>query len=174
MPTHPTRRKESHQCLRSLTCSRFFNAREKLWLEHNRADLILVDDPSLYRRAADGNLVGEKARMQFGADVIWPPAGEDKAVAATKARALLVASAGKPADEVPMCHAGLYARADALISEGGGCVPRETKASSFPLKKDRVTPDDPKEHHVNDLAIQAWVIIGKGKSHEFEGISFEY
>jgi Domain of unknown function(DUF2779) len=56
----------------------------------------------------------------------------------------------------------LYARADALIPDGGGYVLRETKASSFPLKKDKVTPDDPKEHHLNDLAIQAWVMQASG------------
>jgi hypothetical protein len=57
-----------------------------------------------------------------------------------------------------MFRDGLYARADALIpAPGGGYILRETKASTFPLKKNKVTPDKPEEHHLDDVAIQAWV-----------------
>ena len=57
-----------------------------------------------------------------------------------------------------MFRDGLYARADALIpSPVGGYVLRETKASTFPLKNDNVTPAKPEEHHLDDVAIQAWV-----------------
>ena len=38
----------------------------------------------------------------------------------------------------------------------GGYVLQETKASTFPLKSDKVTLGKPKEHHLDDLAIQAW------------------
>jgi hypothetical protein len=43
-----------------------------------------------------------------------------------------------------------------------GYVLRETKASTFPLKKDKVIPDKPEENHVDDLAIQAWVYQASG------------
>jgi hypothetical protein len=41
-------------------------------------------------------------------------------------------------------------------------VLRETKASTFPLKNDKTTPAAPKEHHLNDLAIQVWVMRESG------------
>lgn len=124
--------------------------------------MIPTDDPTIYRRATDGNIVGEQARKQLGTDFIWPPSTEDKAAAADEARALLAKSPAMPAAEVPMYHAGLCARADALLPDGGGYVLRETKASTFPLKKDKVTPDVPEDHHLNDLAIQVWVMRESG------------
>lgn len=134
----------------------------KLWLEHHRSDLVPRDDPTLYRRATDGNIVGQKARELLGPDVIWPQGTQDRRAAAEAAKALLVASPHKPAVEVPMVHGGLYARADALVPVGGKYVLRETKASTFPLKSDGVTPGKAKEHHLNDVAIQAWTMEGAG------------
>jgi hypothetical protein len=62
-----------------------------------------------------------------------------------------------------MFRDGLYARADALIpSPAGGYVIRETKASTYPLKPDKFTPAKPEEHHLDDLAIQAWVYEASG------------
>lgn len=132
----------------------------KLWLEHRRVDLLSADEPTTYRRTMDGNIVGEKAREQLGDDFIWPPAEADKTLSAQNAKELLFASPGKAGAEVPMVHGNLYARADALIPEGSGYVLRETKSSSFPLKRDKTTPDRPEEHHLNDVAIQAWVKDG--------------
>lgn len=140
----------------------FLQCARKLWLEHKRPELIPTDDPTIYRRATDGNIVAEQARKQLGTDFIWLPSTEDKAAAADEARALLAKSPAMPAAEVPMYHAGLYARADALVPESGGYVLRETKASTFRLKKDKVTPDAPEEHHLNDLAIQVWVMQKSG------------
>ena len=140
----------------------YLQCHRKLWLEHNRRDLISANDPSTYRRQVDGNLVHEKAREQLGDDFIWPPAKEDPESAAEEAQRLLSENPGVPATEVPMARGGLYARADALVPDGDNYVLRETKASSFPLKTDKVTPGKPKEHHLNDLAIQAWVMSESG------------
>ena len=140
----------------------FLQCPRKLWLEHKRPDLIPTGDPTIYRRARDGNIVGEQARKQLASDFIMPPLPEDKAAAAERARALLVEAPSKAVAEVPMYHAGLYARADGLVPDGGGYVLRETKASTFPLKKDKVTPDAPEDHHLNDLAIQVWVMQKSG------------
>jgi len=130
----------------------------KLWLEHHRSDLIPQNDPTLWRRANDGNIVGAKARELLGPDVIWPQGETSPAEAATCAIAQLSASPKQPAVEVPMYRDDLYARADALIpSPAGGYVLRETKASTFPLKPDKITPASPEEHHLDDVAIQAWV-----------------
>lgn len=134
----------------------------KLWLEQHRPDLMARDDPEAYRRANDGNIVGARAREQLGADFIWPPGDGDKARAAENARQMLVAQPDRPAAEVPLLRDGLYARADALIPRAGGYVLRETKASTFPLKSDKVTPAAPEDHHLDDVAIQAWVMESSG------------
>ena len=134
----------------------------KLWLEHHKLDLIPEDDLALYRRATDGRFVGEKAREQLGSDFIWPPTDEDKTIAAERAKTMLAQASQKPAAEVPMMYGGLYARADALLPDSGRYVLRETKASTFPLKSDKKTPSAPKEHHLNDVAIQTWVMEGFG------------
>ena len=118
----------------------FLQCPRKLWLEHNRPDLIPQNDIAMYRRVADGNIVGEKAREQLGEHILWPSTFGDKATAAETAKDQLAASPHTPAVEVPMVHETLYARADALIPTVGGYVLQETKASSFPLKKDRLTP----------------------------------
>ena len=87
----------------------------KLWLEHHRPDLIPQDDPTLWRRANDGNIVGAKARELLGPNVIWPKGEEDRCAAADAVLTLLAANPNLPAVEVPMYRDGLYARADALI-----------------------------------------------------------
>ena len=140
----------------------FLQCARKLWLEHRRPELIPTDDPTIYRRATDGNIVGEQARKQLGSDFIWPPSAEDKADAAERARALLAEAPSKAVAEVPMYYGGLYARADALVPESAGYALRETKASTFPLKKDKVTPDSPEDHQLDDLAIQVWVMRESG------------
>jgi len=121
-----------------------------------------ADDSMAYRHAVDGNIVGEKAREQLGRDFIWPPSSPDRSETVAEAARMLCASPGVAAAEFPMMHADLYARADALVPEGDRYVLRETKASTFPLKADKVTTDKPKEEHLNDLAIQAWIMSGSG------------
>jgi Domain of unknown function(DUF2779) len=135
----------------------------KLWLEHHRPDLIPQDDPTLWRRANDGNIVGAKARELLGPNVIWPKGEQDRCAAANAAITQLSANPSQPAVEVPMFRDGLYARADVLIpSPSGGYVLRETKASTFPLKKDKITAASPEEHHLDDVAIQAWIYQATG------------
>jgi len=135
----------------------------KLWLEHYRPEWIPEDDPTLWRRANDGNMVHAKARALLGADVIWPKGGDNASAAAAAATAQLTDNPGRPAVEVPMFHDGLYARADALIPAGSGAyVIRETKASTFPRKPDKLTPGQADEHLLDDMAIQAWVYQATG------------
>jgi Domain of unknown function(DUF2779) len=135
----------------------------KLWLEHHRPDLIPQNDPTLWRRANDGNIVGAKARELLGPNVIWPKGEDDRRSAANAATAQLLAAPNQPAVEVPMFRDGLYARADALIpASAGSYFLRETKASTFPLKPDKITPASPEDHHLDDVAIQAWVYEATG------------
>jgi len=74
----------------------------KLWLEHHRPDLVPQNDPILWRRANDGNIVGAKARELLGQNVIWPKPADDPAAAAAAAAAQLSANPTQPAVEVPM------------------------------------------------------------------------
>lgn len=117
----------------------------KLWLEHHAPQHADPGDATTLRRARDGNIVGAKAREALGADVVWGHA-----------------DATRPAVEVTLTRDGLSARADALIPQGGAYVLQETKASSFPLKDDKHTPKEPKDHHLDDIAIQLWVMAGSG------------
>ncbi len=152
--TRPFLTKSDLQSL--LQCSR------KLWLEHHEPYLLTADNAAFSRRATDGNIVGEKARELLGGVHLGPSPEEDKTRAAERARTRLAQESQKPAFEVPMIYGGLYVQADALVPEGGGYILRETKASSFPLKGDKMTPEKPQEHHLNDVAIQAWTMEGAG------------
>jgi len=124
----------------------FLQCPRKLWLERYRRDL-LREDSGLSRRAIDGMIVGEKAREQLGNDYLWPQSEESPSLAAENAKYELLANPQRSAAEVPLVTMDLYARADAILPRNGGFVLRETKASTFPLKKDRKTPDSPEEHH---------------------------
>jgi hypothetical protein len=136
----------------------------RLWLEYHRQDLLPKFDPTNDRRIIDGAKVGERARADLGAGVLWPVKSNDQATAAAHARALLAHSPDQPVVEVPMVRDDLYVRADALVPVAGGYALRETKAATFPLKDDKVTPGEPKGHHLDDVAIQAWVMEGCGLS----------
>lgn len=133
----------------------------RLWLQRHHPDYVPKNDPTLYRRAVDGQIVGEKARELLGAGILWPKSDGDKAKAAEDAKKQL-AQEKRPAVEVPMMASGLYARADALVPNADSYVLQETKASTFPLKKDKATPSDPEDHHVSDVAIQLWVAKKSG------------
>lgn len=134
----------------------------KLWLEHHQPEAADPTDTTTWRRARDGTIVGEKARERLGPACLWPPHRDDPNVAATQALQLLQTSPQSPAVEVPLVREDLYARADALIPTPSGYILQETKASTFPLKKDKVTPDKPEPHDLDDVAIQRWVFEHSG------------
>lgn len=142
----------------------FIQCQKKLWLEKHRPTLIPPPDKDTVRRAADGNLVGERARDLLGEEKLWPKPTGDMATSATKAWAEIRAGGGRPAVEVPMVNGDLYARADAVLPMPQGYVLRETKASTFPLKADKVTPAEADRHYLDDLAIQAWALQGSGEA----------
>lgn len=134
----------------------------KLWLEHY-SDATITPKASDGRREKDGEAVGALARSALGPDVIWPSSNDDKAVAFTLARAELMARPGVPAVEFPLVFGDVYARADALLPiMGSQHALQETKASTFPLKDDKVTPGKPEAHHLDDIAIQAWTMTQAG------------
>jgi hypothetical protein len=135
----------------------------KLWLTHHKPELLPEDESGLSRRAMDGLIVNQKAREQLGVPYAWPRTGDDDPIAvAARVKKELAAAPTLAAVEVPLMHAGLYARADALLPRASGYVLRETKASTFRLKKDKQTPETPKDHYLDDVAIQKWVMEGSG------------
>jgi hypothetical protein len=143
----------------------FLQCRRKIWLEKHRTDLLPPEDSGLSRRAMDGVIVGSRAREDLRVEYIWPRVeGGDKKIAAEHALGLLRAAPLTPGVEVPLESGGLYARADALVPKNDAYVLRETKASTFPLKSDKVTPDAPKGTHLDDVAIQTWVAEKMGLS----------
>lgn len=140
----------------------FLQCERKLWLEHHRKDQVQLEQSSRDRRVIDGSIVGEKAKEMIGKPCLFPGGEANQSKAANQAIELLRQSPGVPAVEVPMVNGNLYSRADALIPSGNGYSLRETKASTFPLKADKVTPANPKAHHVVDVAVQAWTMAGSG------------
>ena len=134
----------------------------RLWLEKNAPEAADPGDATTWRRARDGAVVGEKARELLGANVIWPRTQSSPEVAVRNALDLLASNAALPGVEIPMLRDDLSARADALIPDADAYVLQETKASTFPLKSDKVTPAKPDDHLLDDIAIQLWVLAGMG------------
>ena len=142
----------------------------KLWLSVHEPNQAAQRESSHERRALDGRLVEERARANLakyqpsGASTFrWLPASEDKAADAQAAKEAMAKQPSLAFVEVAMHAHGLYARADALLPNGDGSYALlETKASTFPMKKNKEVPDKPEEHHVQDVAIQAWVAKESG------------
>lgn len=150
---------------RMLTKSDLLSARQcprQLWLAHRRPDLVDRDHPASWRRANDGRIVGERARAALGAGVLWPAGDPDPAVAAVTALRQLQASPSATAVEFPAVAGPLYVRADALLPSDDGHVLSETKAKTFPLKSDKITPAEPEDHLIADVAIQLWTFTNAG------------
>jgi hypothetical protein len=154
----PYSRVNSSKMLTKSDLAAYRQCPRRLWLEKHAPDKADPGNASTWRRARDGAIVGEKARELLGREVIWPQGGESVVDKARAAAALLVANPTRPGVEIPLVRDNLYARADALVPAAGGFVLQETKASTFPLKDDGVTSKAPKDHHLDDIAIQLWVM----------------
>ena len=134
----------------------------KLWLEKNAPDISPEVDLGAERRKNEGIAVGGMARKALGPNVIWPVSEAYVEDSVQLAKAQLQANPTCPAVEVPFMHDDVYVRVDALIPMPNGVVLRETKASAFPLKTDKVTPGKPDKDYVADLAIQVYVMEQSG------------
>jgi hypothetical protein len=92
----------------------------RLWLDHYQPEQIPRDDATLYRRAMDGDIVGRlQERLRLRSKMILPLGRDDRTAVAKEAEELLAKSPAGRAAEVPTVNAGLYARADALVPDGG-------------------------------------------------------
>lgn len=134
----------------------------KIWLKKMRPDLVPETDSSLERRAMDGHLVNKAAREALGPDFLWPETKDSPEETMQAALKQLAENPTRPVVELPLFHDGLYARLDALLPSEEGFLIEETKSSTFPLKSNKVDPGKPEPHHLDDVAIQAWVAKSAG------------
>ena len=134
----------------------------RLWLEHRQPDVASTADPDKHLLFRYGKMVGEQARAALGNNVVWPAPDADIANRAAATWQLLVQKPDASGVETPFLRDGLHCRADAVIRSNGHFRLQETKASTFPLKADKVTPGKPKPHYVEDAAIQLWAAGASG------------
>lgn len=140
----------------------FRQCERKLWLQKHQPDLAPGKDSTYERRSRDGALVEKYVHRGLPGPLFTMQHSADLEADAKKAAAILQKSAGGSFIEVPLVANGLYIRADAILPTPDGLVLQETKASTFPLKRDMVTPDAPESVHLEDIAIQAWVLEQTG------------
>lgn len=123
----------------------------RIWLEVNRPELVRIS-PATQAIFDLGHQVGEVARRIYGRGgghlVPFEP-GLGAAVEET--RRVLRAGGSEPVFEATFEHVGVLVRVDVLLREGGNYRVVEVKAST------RV-----KDVHIEDCAVQAWVIEQAG------------
>ncbi len=124
---------------------------KRLWLDDRRRDLALPPDPATRVRLSAGHRVGVLARDLWPSGVLVreSPARHERAVQRT--RALLEDPEVPAIFEAAFAYQEVRIRVDALQRDGDGFSMFEVKSSS-----------KPKPEHVNDLAIQTWVVDGSG------------
>ena len=127
----------------------------KLWLEKKRPDLLPTTAAS--RRAIDGAKVGEMAQRLLGPDARDLSFSDLSLQEAADSAKAALAALRCSAFEVPFVRDSVYIRSDIMQYDGNAYFISETKASTFPLKSDGQTPGKPKDHYLDDVAIQAWV-----------------
>lgn len=135
----------------------FRQCTRKLWLKRHRPDLVPETDSNLERRAMDGHLVNKAAREALGPGFLWPETKDTPEESMRAAFQQMAEDTTRPVVELPLIAHGLYARLDAVLPGEQGFRIEETKSSTFPLRSDKKTPGKPEPHHVDDIAIQAWV-----------------
>ena len=142
----------------------FRQCQRRLWLKHHQAGLAHNNDSRAQLNKLYGQMVGEYARKAFGDRMVWPADDADAQTRVNNTVQRLQEQEHSVGIETPFLREGLYCRADAVIRTNGHYTMQETKASTFPLKKDKVTAKEPEPHHVEDAAIQMWAAEVSGLS----------
>ena len=122
---------------------------KRLWLAVHRPELE-VYGADTERRFSAGNAVGSVARELYGGGVLVGE-GEPLSEALRQTEAALAGPGDVTLYEATFRHRGVLVRADVLERRGGRCRLVEVKSAT------RL-----KEHHLQDVAIQAWVVEGAG------------
>lgn len=122
---------------------------KRLWLEIHRKDLI-IEDESTKLRFEVGHRVGELARTQYP-DGVLIATGRDLTLAAKITKAKLLESPRKALFEATFEASGILVQADLLVPSKKGWNMAEVKSST-----------EVKNYHVEDAAIQSWVVRNAG------------
>jgi hypothetical protein len=122
-----------------------------LWLDVHRRELAQPPDPATRLRLAEGHRVGRLARERYPGGVLVADSSARHARAAART-SLLLDDASVPAlFEGAFEHDGLRVRADVVVRGPSGFDLVEVKSAL-----------SPRDEHVRDLAIQAFVLDGSG------------
>jgi CRISPR/Cas system-associated exonuclease Cas4 (RecB family) len=120
---------------------------KRLWLEQHRPELAQEDEGAQARLTA-GTRVGEVARGLFPKGILVE--GKSMEARFQRTRKLLRGYAG-PLFEPAFLHNRVRVMADVLLPKAGGFTLIEVKSAT-----------SVKEYHLQDVAIQAWVLQGAG------------
>jgi CRISPR/Cas system-associated exonuclease Cas4 (RecB family) len=125
--------------------------RKRAWLDAHRRELGRPPDAALRLRLADGHRVGRIARELWAGGVLVTEPSARHARAAARTSLLLEDASVSAIFEGAFAHDGLRIRADVIARNGSSFELVEVKSASRP-----------RDDHVLDLAIQAYVIDGSG------------
>lgn len=120
---------------------------KRLWLKTNRPELEEVSEGN-ERRFAAGDLVGEIARGLHPGGLLID--ADDLGLALEQTRTAM-AEPPRPLFEATFEHEGTLVRADLLLPDNGAWRMVEVKSST-----------SVKDYHLNDAAVQAWVLEKAG------------
>lgn len=122
---------------------------KRLWLELHKPQE-KFEDASTERRFATGHQVGEIARSRHPGGLLIAP-DNDLRRALAETRLAIDSGAQRPLFEATFESHGVLVRADLLLPERSAWHMVEVKSST-----------QPKFYHLEDAAIQAWVVRGAG------------
>ena len=119
----------------------------RLWLEQYRPELAAPDE-GVQARMAAGSQAGEIARGLFPGGILVAAESMEERIRRTAE--LLCTHAG-PLYEAAFCYNNVRVMTDILLPESGGFTLIEVKSAT-----------SVKDYHLQDIAIQAWVLQGAG------------
>lgn len=122
---------------------------KRLWLEVHRPEL-KVEDESAQRRFATGHQVGDLARSEYPKGVLIAP-DNDLARAKAETKEEISSARRRPIFEATFETNGILVRCDLLLPSRRGWHMVEVKSSTTV-----------KDYHIEDAAIQSWVVEGAG------------
>lgn len=144
---HKLRRLSKSRILAGLQCPK------RLWLEVHNPELAVIT-PGLEARFAAGHRLNDVARSLYPGGILIKAETPREALEQT-----VPVLAGAPDDvvvfEAAVRHEGVFARPDILIRHGGRWRMVEVKSST-----------SVKPYHLQDTAVQAWVLAGAGLAPE--------
>jgi len=132
----------------------YHQCRKRLWLEIHRPAL-RVESPSSKKAFTIGHTIGDLAQKEYPNGVLVGPADPDEPIDWPKVFAetkeALALTPRQPIFEATCRHDGVLVRADLLIPTETGWHMAEVKSST-----------SVKPYHVNDVAVQTWVMREAG------------